>query len=305
MPRAWFIAPVLLMSTAPGTVLAADAGAFIPTGDVADAPQGFVDMCRRDEALCTQIAGTATTLAGGGQAAPDASADRGGALPQRPLPTYAASDTSIGATGALRNGGTTPDCAASPIVAAEAIEPPASGFVHAAFASPAPVAPLRVDECRLYPALTRLPPRRDEGAEAAPQIDRPIAAIDLSAIKKINQQVNNRVSQVTDRDLYGVDEYWARPVGEGHMIGDCEDIAIEKRLRLLAVGVPAQDITFAVVYAAKQGLHTLLVVHLGTGDFVLDSLTSRIVRWDHTPYRWLRLEAWNDFRTWRKITVQS
>jgi predicted transglutaminase-like cysteine proteinase len=60
--------------------------------------------------------------------------------------------------------------------------------------------------------------------------------------------VNRSVIQITDQNLYGSGEYWTRPSHNGRMAGDCEDIAIEKRMQLIEMGVDPSDLTLAVVF---------------------------------------------------------
>ncbi|MEO6216166.1 MAG: transglutaminase-like cysteine peptidase [Sphingomonas sp.] len=129
------------------------------------------------------------------------------------------------------------------------------------------------------------------------------AALDLALIKHLNTEVNRNVIQVTDQNLYGTGEYWARPSHNGRMVGDCEDIAIEKRMRLIEMGIDPSDLTLAVVFSKQWGLHTILVAHLSDGDFVLDSLSYQLRRWDQTDYRWLRIQSRQDPREW--LTIQS
>ena len=114
---------------------------------------------------------------------------------------------------------------------------------------------------------------------------------DRSLLARVNNHVNGRVHQQSDMASYGVPELW-RPSGDGpHAVGDCEDLAIEKRIELIAAHFPADRLFFAVVYASGVGLHTVLVARLDSGDVVLDSRSAFIQPWSRTPYSWLSIEA--------------
>ncbi|HWK37089.1 transglutaminase-like cysteine peptidase [Sphingomonas sp.] len=80
---------------------------------------------------------------------------------------------------------------------------------------------------------------------------------------------------------------------------DCKDLAIEKRLRLIEAGFPADRLRVAVVYSRSAGLHILLVAQTDDrGEVVLDSRQDRIVRWDKARYRWLSVQSADDPMAW-------
>jgi predicted transglutaminase-like cysteine proteinase len=112
----------------------------------------------------------------------------------------------------------------------------------------------------------------------------------LRLLKRIDGMVNARVRQQSDMLSYGVGELW-RPSGSGrNAVGDCEDLAIEKRLELIDAGFPPERLFFAVVYQSGIGLHTVLVARLDGGDMVLDSRSSFVEPWQDTRYQWLIAE---------------
>lgn len=109
-------------------------------------------------------------------------------------------------------------------------------------------------------------------------------------IAKINARVNHRVHQALDMRTYGRDDVW-RPSGTGAgAVGDCEDLALEKRLQLIAAGFPPERLFMAIVFRPEVGLHAVLVARLPDGDRVLDSRVDYIQRWSRTGYAWLNLE---------------
>ena len=106
-------------------------------------------------------------------------------------------------------------------------------------------------------------------------------------LAEVNRTVNAHVRQLTDRQIYGVDEYWTRSTLDKSARGDCEDLALEKQHELLGRGFDPNRMFLAVVYRSHVGLHTVLVARLADGDFVLDSRTPYINRWTETAYSWV------------------
>lgn len=126
---------------------------------------------------------------------------------------------------------------------------------------------------------------------------------EFQQLNQINRMVNHRVVQETDERIYGLADLWTRSgIGRGAK-GDCEDIAIEKRLQLLKAGFAPKRLSFAVVYQAKIGLHTVLLARTDVGDVVLDSRTDRLRAWHETPYRWLSIQDFSTPATWHKPAV--
>lgn len=119
-------------------------------------------------------------------------------------------------------------------------------------------------------------------------------------LKAVNKDVNRHVTQKTDFASMGVGEYWRR-LSVAQPIGDCEDIAIEKRIRLMEAGFPAERLFYGVAYVRNIGLHTVLIARLDEGDFVLDSLTPRIERWHDTHYVWLRKQVPGSPLQWERM----
>lgn len=120
---------------------------------------------------------------------------------------------------------------------------------------------------------------------AAPGLDGDRARMRL--LKHVDGMINAHVRQQSDRLLYGVGELW-RPSGSGrNAAGDCEDLAIQKRLDLIAAGFPPARLFFGIVYRSDIGLHTVLLARLDAGDVVLDSRSNFIEPWSDTRYEWL------------------
>ena len=119
-------------------------------------------------------------------------------------------------------------------------------------------------------------------------------------LARVNARVNARVYQQSDLATYGVPEMW-RPSGIAPgAVGDCEDLALEKRVELLAENFPAERLFLAVVYRGDVGLHTVLVARLDDGDVVLDSRVDFIAAWPSAGYNWVSIEVPGRPEEWRE-----
>jgi len=122
-------------------------------------------------------------------------------------------------------------------------------------------------------------------------------------LRSVNSQVNRAVIQRYDSQFAGEAEYWQRPDFDKNGYGDCEDIAIEKRMRLIEGGYPADELFFAVAYVRRFGLHVVLVARLDDGDYVLDSLSPHVVVKSEVRYSWLRVQSPDDPLTWHRVIL--
>jgi predicted transglutaminase-like cysteine proteinase len=118
-------------------------------------------------------------------------------------------------------------------------------------------------------------------------------------LRAVTRLVNGNIRQRTDMEVYGVGEYWNRPTLPG--AGDCEDIAIEKRMVLVADGFDPSKLAYAVVYRHDIGLHVVLIARMDEGDYVLDSLSSKVRRWSAAPYKWLRMQTPGNPSAWTTV----
>jgi len=101
-----------------------------------------------------------------------------------------------------------------------------------------------------------------------------------------NDKINGSITQRSDKDVYGVDEYWNTPLEAGLATGDCEDFVLEKRHALIAQGVPASALSIAVVNTIRGETHAVLLVATDHGEYAMDSLTPWILPWEKTGYHW-------------------
>lgn len=117
----------------------------------------------------------------------------------------------------------------------------------------------------------------------------------LSELDQINRQVNRTIAPVSDLDHYGVADYWTLPK-DGK--GDCEDYALLKRHKLVALGWPANALLMTVVRDENGDGHAVLTARTAQGDFILDNKVDEIRLWTQTPYQYLMRQSSSDARVW-------
>ena len=113
-------------------------------------------------------------------------------------------------------------------------------------------------------------------------------------LQRINFQVNMEVSYVADTPD---DDDWK--IGKGS--GDCEDIALTKRKRLLAAGLPSGALRIATAFTAEGIGHAVLVVTTSKGDLVLDNRTNIVKPWFATGLRWGKIQSPQDPQRWMRL----
>lgn len=97
---------------------------------------------------------------------------------------------------------------------------------------------------------------------------------ELEIAKRINHQVNREIRYMTDREQYGVADFWIHEPASG--FGDCEDYALTKFKRLITAGIPRKRMGIYVVWAFFNGYregHAVLVID---DRWVLDNVTNSI-----------------------------
>jgi predicted transglutaminase-like cysteine proteinase len=110
----------------------------------------------------------------------------------------------------------------------------------------------------------------------------------------VNSSTNSKITPESDQDLYGVAENWTYPT----TAGDCEDYALLKQRELQAMGVPADELLITVLLDEKNEGHAVLTVVTDKGDFILDNRHNDILRWDHTPYTFLKRQSQVESKLW-------
>ncbi|TPN82683.1 hypothetical protein FJ987_10915 [Mesorhizobium sp. CU2] len=115
-------------------------------------------------------------------------------------------------------------------------------------------------------------------------------------LNQVNRAVNARITELSDRATVGKDDDWRVPTSSG----DCEDIAILKKLELMKRGWPAAALLLTVASYHGEG-HTVLTVRTSQGDLVLDNLTSSVRDWSSTPYSYFARQAQGNGKRWERI----
>lgn len=109
----------------------------------------------------------------------------------------------------------------------------------------------------------------------------------LALARTVNRAVNREVRQVSDRSQYGREDIWGLPTARG---GDCEDIVLEKKRRLIEAGLPGRALLIATVLDRQRQGHAVLVLRTRSGDYVLDNLGNQVVPWHRTGYSFLKMQ---------------
>jgi predicted transglutaminase-like cysteine proteinase len=116
----------------------------------------------------------------------------------------------------------------------------------------------------------------------------------------INDHVNTLIKPATDQEMHGRPELWSMPIDEG----DCEDYVIMKRDLLMRAGWPASSLLITVVRDEVGDGHAVLTVRTDRGDFILDNKVSRVIRWDRTPYTYIKRQSEYNEAHWVSIMDQ-
>lgn len=103
----------------------------------------------------------------------------------------------------------------------------------------------------------------------------------MSELRTVNRTVNQAFKQREDKAGLAGDR-WELPTSAG---GDCEDLAIMKKAKLLKLGWPASTLLLTVATNNGAG-HAVLTVRTSDGDLVLDNLTDAVKPWSRTPYNY-------------------
>ena len=96
---------------------------------------------------------------------------------------------------------------------------------------------------------------------------RDLKAVDLNAdtwalVTKVNLSVNRMITPATDKEVYGVEEFWAYPT----TAGDCEDFALLKRRILIQRGISPSNLLMTVVRKPDGEGHAVLTLRTSQGD---------------------------------------
>ena len=99
---------------------------------------------------------------------------------------------------------------------------------------------------------------------------------------EVNIAVNYEIRFALDKIQYDKEEFWTYPISG---MGDCEDVALEKRFRLTKLGIPIGALRIAIVHSKKiLTSHALLLVETTQGTYAMDRFTNQILLWYQLPY---------------------
>lgn len=118
-----------------------------------------------------------------------------------------------------------------------------------------------------------------------------------NTLKRVNLSVNNEFIAQTDLQTWGREELWSYP----KTYADCEDFVLEKRRRLMNMGVPSGNLLITVLRQVNGEGHAVLTVRTTEGDFLLDNLETSIRLWSETNYTFLKRQSERDSGVWLTI----
>lgn len=182
--------------------------------------------------------------------------------------------------------------AIAPAAAASIPKAPLAGEIAAILeprqiaAAPAGAAVL----CRRAPEVCA--PRPARGVPEAQGRILPDPAV-LFAVLRVNQAVNRSIAPRRD----GPKDVWTL----GAAAGDCEDYALEKRARLLALGLPSSALLLATARTPRRNHHAVLIVRTTAGDLVLDNRTRDVATVAASDLAFRSMQSDRDPRLWRIV----
>jgi predicted transglutaminase-like cysteine proteinase len=119
----------------------------------------------------------------------------------------------------------------------------------------------------------------------------------LAEMDEVNRTVNRTIEAATDLEVYGKVEYWTIPTTRG----DCEDYALLKRQRLIALGWPASALLITVVRDENSEGHAILTARTAQGDFLLDNKMDDIMLWSQSKYTFVMRQSYLDPKMWMSL----
>lgn len=148
-------------------------------------------------------------------------------------------------------------------------------FAHVMFCAKSP------DECK-------------QGIGASSVTLTPMATREL---RSVNAAVNRSIIGVNDASDDAGGDVWQANVTRG----DCEDFALTKRDRLIAMGWSPRALRIGVAKTSSGEGHAVLVVRTDQGDMVLDNRNDRIKGWRNTDLRWVMIQSGDNPRVWYEL----
>jgi predicted transglutaminase-like cysteine proteinase len=131
----------------------------------------------------------------------------------------------------------------------------------------------------------------DAGERALPPVDDAMAML-----RQVNISVNESIAPMRKPTDPMTANWTISPSA-----GDCNDYAVTKRHRLVAMGWPQSSLRLAVVRIDGGQGHLVLVARLPDGDVVLDNLSSTVRPWNSLGYEWISMQSGTDPHFWVNI----
>jgi len=111
----------------------------------------------------------------------------------------------------------------------------------------------------------------------------------------VNRWANTHIKPTEDRKHWGkINKWYFADDGKG----DCKDYVIVKRRMLMEAGLPREALLITIVWTPQEKGHAVLTVRTDRGDYVLDSLSSKIVLWNQTPYDYVMRQSQSNPNAW-------
>lgn len=121
--------------------------------------------------------------------------------------------------------------------------------------------------------------------------------LNKALIEHVNLEINRTIRYRPDPIDMGIADRWRVAVTEG----DCEDIALAKRQRLIELGFPAGAMRLAVGHVETGEGHAVLVLRTEGGDVILDNRRDDVVAWNDHDMRWSMIQSAENPRRWLAI----
>ncbi|WP_340315650.1 transglutaminase-like cysteine peptidase [Rhizorhabdus argentea] len=108
-----------------------------------------------------------------------------------------------------------------------------------------------------------------------------VVQLDETRLKQLRavQSAVRQIHAVDDRKEFGRAEYWQ----VASKAGDCEDIALAAREKLMAMGWPASAVRLATAWTEQRAYHTVLTIDVARDGaqttLVLDSRFPTVMSW--------------------------
>ena len=120
----------------------------------------------------------------------------------------------------------------------------------------------------------------------------------VNQLKIIHKSVFDRFTYVSDKKMWGKDEYWESPSeipdGNKDIRGDCDTFALACRKECRKLGIPSR---LVFCYTESEIGHLVLEVD----GWIFDNRHAQLISRDVLPYRWIRISGYNKGDPWRRL----